>query len=163
MFGVGESTPVLVLHNSVPAASISCSCWCWKLLRSTTECCWAAECWITLLLATLSTWCSYHSFSPPPPQIKYQRWKYLALAHPQPSEKCCVRFGLTKWYFQRFVLVDCFPPAEPEVFWEDTMFPFQNSHSGDKMHKLKSSQKNICREFITLTQTGELEGDQSQV
>lgn len=35
------------------------------------------------------------------------------------------------------------------------MFPFQNSHSGDKMHKLKSSQKDRCREFITLTQTGE--------
>jgi len=35
------------------------------------------------------------------------------------------------------------------------MFPFQSSHSGDKMHKLKSSQKDRCREFITLTQTGE--------
>ena len=35
-----------------------------------------------------------------------------------------------------------------------SMFPFQSSHSGDKMHKLKSSQKSICREFITLTQTG---------
>ena len=35
------------------------------------------------------------------------------------------------------------------------MFPFQSSHSGDKMLKLKSSQKDRCREFITLTQTGE--------
>ena len=39
------------------------------------------------------------------------------------------------------------------------MFPFQSSHSGDKMHKLKSSQKSICREFITLTQTGKLNID----
>ena len=38
------------------------------------------------------------------------------------------------------------------------MFPFQSSHSGDKMHKLKSKQKeDRCREFITLTQTGEVE------
>ena len=35
------------------------------------------------------------------------------------------------------------------------MFPFQSSHSGDKMHKLKSSQRDRAREFITLTQTGE--------
>jgi len=57
--------------------------------------------------------------------------------------------------FRDFALVDCSPPAQPEVSGEDNMFPFQNSHSGDKMHKLKSSQKSICREFITLTQTGE--------
>jgi len=57
--------------------------------------------------------------------------------------------------YEDFLLVDFSPPAKPEVIREGNMFPFQNSHSGDKMHKLKSSQKSICREFITLTQTGE--------
>ena len=37
IFNIGESTATTVYTTveSVPAASISCSCWCWELLRST--------------------------------------------------------------------------------------------------------------------------------
>ena len=112
MFGVGESTPVL--YSATQQCSSSFHQLQLLLLRIIEK----YErvlfgCWITYLPSNtllVVSWCIVGCQNDHTRQIS--RNGFSILVNPQHSVCwCCVRFCLTKWSFQRYLLVDCSPPA----------------------------------------------------